>query len=452
LLREVIALNRTFDKPLAFQTQLSINLARDEELLELLADANFSLVLIGIETPNKESLKETNKLQNYHSNLVEDCHKIMSYGIPIKGSMIVGFDHDDKNIFDEQFEFLQEACIPLPGLHMLDAPDGTRLWARFYKEGRIVSNERRSSYAGRRLGTNIIPKQMSRVELFEGFARLMERVYDWDNFATRMKGMLSGVKRPPNVPTAFSDFSEADLDRILSFLSMAQKSGMMDTFLSSPSTGGKSGKGQKGFGLFKDFFLLDDAQAREAIFDIIRHTLRHAPFMLEKVIRFLVLQYGEHIQVQSLTEAIRQQIEVEKSNTFKLEIAHGDILIPDNFQKPYRKIFPDLYHYVYLGLKDKTRIDEALIKIFTDFIVRWGQSFDFDNLNSAEQFEDFHRTFLFEIADRTIAKENSAVSDKAVFHEQSQEIPDIKKSQITAEILKAVEQELRGFDIGRHND
>jgi hypothetical protein len=107
---------------------------------------------------------------------------------------------------------------------------------------------------------------------------------------------------------------------------------------------------------------------------------------------------------------------------------------------------------VYLGLKDKTRIDEALIKIFTDFIVRWGQSFDFDNLNSAEQFEDFHRTFLFEIADRTIAKENSAVSDKAVFHEQSQEIPDIKKSQITAEILKAVEQELRGFDIGRHND
>ena len=105
--------------------------------------------------------------------------------------------------------------------------------------------------------------------------------------------------------------------------------------------------------------------------------------------------------------------------------------------------------------KDKTRTDEALIEIFTDFIVRWGQTFETKAEGvgeRSEQLEDFHRTFLFEIADRTIAKENSTISGKAAFREQSQEMPDIKKNQITDEILKAVEQELRGFEIGKHND
>ena len=450
LLREVIALNRTFDRPLAFQTQLSINVARDEELLELLADANFSLVLIGIETPNKESLKETNKLLNYHSDLVEDCQKIMSYGIPIKGSMIVGFDHDDKNIFDEQFEFLQEACIPFPGLHILDAPDGTRLWSRFYKEGRIVSNESRSSYAGRRLGTNIIPKQMSRVELFEGFARLTEQALDWENFAIRMKGMISGVKRPPNVPTAFSDFSEADLDRILSLLKMAQKSGMMDTLLAS-------GNGKKGLGLFKDFFLLDDAKARDAIFDIIRHTIRHAPFMLDKVMRLIVHQYGEYILLQPFLEAIHQQIEAEISGAFKPEVARGNIFLSDNFKKPYREIFPDIYKYVYIGLKNKTRTDEALIEVFTDFIVRWGQTFEpkVEAVGErSEQFEDFYRTFLFEIADRTIEKENKALEDESIvlLQDSDEEFPDFKRNRLADDILRYVGQELRSVLLKKTDD
>jgi hypothetical protein len=436
LLREVIALNRTFDKPLAFQTQLSINVAQDDELLELLADANFSQVAIGIESPNKESLKETNKLQNYRSNLVEDCHKIMSYGIPIKGAMIVGFDHDDKNIFDEQFEFLQEACISIPSLHILEAPGGTKLWAKLYKEGRIVSNESRSSYGGRRFGTNIIPKQMSRVELFEGFARLTEQAFDWKNFATRMKGMISGVKRPPNVPTAFSDFSEADLDRIFMMLKMAQKTGMMGALEAAQS------KGKGGFRLFKDFFLIEDENARDAIFDVIRHTLRHAPFMLEKVVRLIVLQYSEYVLLQPTLEAIHQQIEAEKSGAFKPEIMGGEILIPESFKNFYKQVFPEIYEQVNPGLTDKTRTDEALIEIFADFLIRWRETFeqsDAGKLNAMAAIEHY-KTFLSDIVGRTIDKTNSMFP---VFRHDQQAIPDITKNRLAGEILKHVEQELR---------
>jgi hypothetical protein len=216
---------------------------------------------------------------------------------------------------------------------------------------------------------------------------------------------------------------------------MTQKSGMLATLLTSQGE-----KGKRGFGLFKDFFLLDDAKARDAIFDIIRHTLRHAPFMLEKVVRLIVLQYGEYVLLQPFLEAIHQQIEAEKSGVFKPEIARGDILLPDNYQKPYRKIFPDIYQYVYLGLKDKTRTDEALIKVFTDFIVRWGQTFDFD-----KQFEDFHRTFLFEIADRTIEKENKPLTDESVvlLQDSAEELSDFKNNRLADDILRYVGQELR---------
>jgi radical SAM superfamily enzyme YgiQ (UPF0313 family) len=93
-------------------------------MLELLADANFSGLLIGIETPNRDSLAEARKRQNLRGNLVENCQHIQSYGVPIDGSIVVGFDHDTQATFDEQFNFLQEACIPLPKMHMLKAIAG----------------------------------------------------------------------------------------------------------------------------------------------------------------------------------------------------------------------------------------------------------------------------------------------------------------------------------------
>jgi len=432
LLREIIALNQTFPKPISFQTQLTINVAKDDELLELLADANFSQFMIGVETPNVESLIETNKPQNYTVDLVEAAKKIMSYGFIIKAALVVGFDHDTTDIFDRQFEFLQESCIPVTSLHILEAPDGTRLWARLYGEGRLISNESRSHYhyGGRRYGTNIVPKGMTRVELLEGYADLLQRCSLWSDFAYRVKGMVSGVKRRPNVPDAFPDFTEKKLDSVLSLLTMAKKSGMIDAL--PLGRGGDS----KGFNYFKEFFLLKDDEVRNAIFDIIRHTLCHAPFMLDRVIRLILFNYSQRVYLSEHLEALHHQIDTEKSGEFTPEVAKGIILIPESFKQIYNTIFPEIYERVYQGLKDKTRVEEALIEIFTDFIIRWGRSL--------EQFEEHHRLFLQEIADRTIAKENKALGGKSVVFQQGEyEIPDFKKIGLADDILKYVQQELR---------
>jgi radical SAM superfamily enzyme YgiQ (UPF0313 family) len=200
LLRELIPLNNSFRQPLAFGGEFSINMAKDEELLELLADANFRQFYIGIESPNKESLKETSKIQNYRSNLVEDVRKIQSYGIPVRASLMVGFDHDDKDIFEQHLQFVKDACLTVPSIRVLMAPPGTRLWRRLRKEGRLLKADTEGRFFGNPGTTNIIPKNMTRTEIQAGLLALNERVYDWEAFAARAKGFVSNVKRRPNVP------------------------------------------------------------------------------------------------------------------------------------------------------------------------------------------------------------------------------------------------------------
>ena len=396
LLKELIALNNSFQKPMQFQTQATINLANDEELLELMADANFGILFIGIESPNKEALKETNKLHNYRSNLVEDLKKIMSYGMAIKGGMIVGFDEDTPEIFGQQFEFLQEACVPIPTINLLKAPVGTKLWARLRKEGRLLVDYDRHHSENLRAGTtNIIPKQMTRVELLSGYLSLIEKLSEWPNFEERIKGFVSDIKRQPNIPQK----SEKD----------ERPSSPMGAFANLPT------------------------EARRAISGMFFHTLQHAPFMLEKVLGFICVQLSELAILEPLKNELQEQIELEKSGAANLEIDQGDFTIPEGFMKAYPKVFPEIHKQVYLGLLDKKRVDEILVQVFTDFLIRWGETF--------EKFEEYYRTFLFEIVNRAIDKENSGFSESEPL--VLQEIPDIKKSQLANEVLKCVEQELR---------
>ncbi|MFQ6044230.1 MAG: hypothetical protein ACE5PV_25530 [Candidatus Poribacteria bacterium] len=121
-----------------------------------------------------------------------------------------------------------------------------------------------------------------------------------------------------------------------------------------------------------------------------------------------------------------------------MEIDKTSIFIPESFRKPYEEIFPSVYERVYLGLTDKTRTEEALIEVFVDFITRWGGPLTLD------KFSEQHKVYLFELADRTIEKENRTVGRKSPVPVQTEEaVEDIKKTRLAEEILKAVEKELR---------
>src|SRR6185295_1010146 len=112
--------------PIEFLTEVTLNIAQDDELLRLMRGANFATIFIGIESPRAESLKETHKTQNLRENILDSVHRIQRAGIDVMAGMIVGFDNDDPSIFEEQFRFIQEARIPISMTGMLNAVPKTQ--------------------------------------------------------------------------------------------------------------------------------------------------------------------------------------------------------------------------------------------------------------------------------------------------------------------------------------
>jgi radical SAM superfamily enzyme YgiQ (UPF0313 family) len=228
LLRALAAWNRRQHRPLSFFTQISIDVVRDEELLCLLRDANFAAVFIGIETPRKASLAETRKTQNEKLDLVDAIHTIQSYNLFTWAGMIVGFDADDAAIFDEQYDFLEKAQIPVAMLSVLLAIPRTPLYKRLEAEGRLLpemtappvlpldlEHDDHAHWEGTDGRTNFRPLRLSMEELQVGQKRLYQRLYAPDAFQGRLLGNLGRFANvgfrpePPRWPLVSSFFQLA---------------------------------------------------------------------------------------------------------------------------------------------------------------------------------------------------------------------------------------------------
>jgi radical SAM superfamily enzyme YgiQ (UPF0313 family) len=167
--------------PVEFMTEVSLNVAQDDELLRLMKQANFATIFVGIESPRTASLAETHKTQNIREDLVSSVHRIQAAGIEVMAGMIVGFDHDDSSIFEEQFRFIQQARIAISMTGMLNAVPKTPLHERLRTAGRLIAE----SVGDQFVFTNIVPNGMSRLELYEGYRSLLRRLYGYRAYRSR---------------------------------------------------------------------------------------------------------------------------------------------------------------------------------------------------------------------------------------------------------------------------
>jgi radical SAM superfamily enzyme YgiQ (UPF0313 family) len=182
LLRALAGWQESNGYPMELMTEVTLNVARDDEMLQLMRQANFTTIFVGIETPRAASLEETNKLQNLRESILDSVHRIQRAGIEVMAGMIVGFDHDDPSIFEEQFRFIQQARIPISMTGMLNAMPMTPLYERLKKAGRLAAE----SVGDQFVLTNIIPKGMSREQLYEGYRSLLRRLYGYRNYRRRV--------------------------------------------------------------------------------------------------------------------------------------------------------------------------------------------------------------------------------------------------------------------------
>ncbi|HOO71037.1 MAG TPA: DUF4070 domain-containing protein [Spirochaetota bacterium] len=188
LMRRLVQWNVSQERPLSFSTQITVQIADDDGLLKLFADAKFSVLFIGVESVRRESLEEIHKTQNLARDIRERIMNISRYGLVPFVGLIVGFDHDDESVFGELFGFLHETATPVAGVSLLNAPRRTPLYARLKQAGRIIE------YDGDwQLATNIVPLNMTREDLERRYWDLFRKIYEPAVFEQRLEAWLRGI-------------------------------------------------------------------------------------------------------------------------------------------------------------------------------------------------------------------------------------------------------------------
>ncbi|KAB2963849.1 MAG: B12-binding domain-containing radical SAM protein [Thermoanaerobaculia bacterium] len=195
LLPEIAAWQRRRAYPFDLFTEASVNLAQHEPLMDAMVAAGFSMVFLGIESPNPEALKRTRKSQNVQRGdgdfLLHAVQAIQRKGMEVSGGFILGLDGDGPEVFDAQVAFIQEAGIPRAMVGLLTAMRGTDLHARLAAEGRLL---------GEASGNNVeialdFRPQLGPEVLIEGYRRVLATLYEpgLRNYFTRCWTLLSNL-------------------------------------------------------------------------------------------------------------------------------------------------------------------------------------------------------------------------------------------------------------------
>jgi radical SAM superfamily enzyme YgiQ (UPF0313 family) len=189
----LIAWRRPFKTCFSFATEASLNLADDPELMQLMKDAGFLSVFLGIETPDTSGLIAANKLQNTRRSLLDSVAIIQSYGMQVMGGFILGFDTDREDIFDRMTEFIQKSGIPIAMVGLLQAMPGTQLFRRLWREGRILHTDAGNNTS---ISLNFLPR-MDATKLVEGYRSVLKQIYSSEAYYKRVKLYLSRIQSAP---------------------------------------------------------------------------------------------------------------------------------------------------------------------------------------------------------------------------------------------------------------
>ncbi len=186
ILQAIIDWRRQTGSRMVFITEASVNLAAHPDLLELMVTAGFKKVFLGLETPSEESLRECRKFQNLKEDSTTSVRTIQAAGLEVMGGFIVGFDSDEPDIFQRQFDFIQKAGVVTAMVGILQALPRSRLYQRLVQEGRLL---------GGSLGDNTLGKFNFQTRLDTGFLeenyrKLMQRLYEPGNYYRRVLTFL----------------------------------------------------------------------------------------------------------------------------------------------------------------------------------------------------------------------------------------------------------------------
>ncbi|MFC1896366.1 B12-binding domain-containing radical SAM protein [Thermodesulfobacteriota bacterium] len=172
----------THGKPFVFTTQTTVDLGQDLEMIDLMTEANFSDVFVGIESPDEDVLALSRKYQNIRNPLAESLDNINRNGLSVMGSFIIGFDGEKRGAGDRICSFVDRTSIPVVMLNTLQAPPNTRLWERLAEEGRLLQGG--FSCEGYEIRQNFIPMRPAS-EIIDEYLRAVGHLYEPSRYLER---------------------------------------------------------------------------------------------------------------------------------------------------------------------------------------------------------------------------------------------------------------------------
>ena len=175
---------------ISFHTQITMNLADDPELMDLMYQAGFDWIFIGIETPNEASLAECKKKQNLHRDLLGQIRSLQRSGLQVQAGFIIGFDNDPPDIFRRQFELIQNSGVVMAMVGLLQAQAGTELFKRMKREGRLTGDY----FANHTIDDTNIITRMDRETLRSNYRALVRALYEPANYYGRVRNFLTQYK------------------------------------------------------------------------------------------------------------------------------------------------------------------------------------------------------------------------------------------------------------------
>ena len=192
LLPALVDWAKSHDHPFDYITEASIELSDDEELMELMVQAGFRMVFVGIETPEEASLEECSKSQNRRRDMLKSVRIMQRRGLDVSGGFIVGFDHDSPATFNKQIQFIQQSGITTAMVGLLNALPLTRLADRLQRENRLVDASNGNNVDA---SLNFIPRMKPEI-LIEGYKTIIKTIYSPKVYFDRSVTFLNEYKKP----------------------------------------------------------------------------------------------------------------------------------------------------------------------------------------------------------------------------------------------------------------
>lgn len=176
--------------PFFFSTEASMNLADDENLMQLMKDVDFRFVFLGVESPEVEVLISTQKKLNANKNIRDTVKKIGSYGMIVNAGFIIGFDKENNQSAKFMKECIQESGICMAMVGKLYALPKTQLTKRLSSEGRLFEDDSilrdiKTDIDQTTSGLNFITIR-PRVNILQDYADVVESIYEPKNYFDRV--------------------------------------------------------------------------------------------------------------------------------------------------------------------------------------------------------------------------------------------------------------------------